>query len=131
MMAILIRAEAYGIASDGVPDMPTGDYNVDRLLGFEGSFRQDETWLPQAVARYVIRAVGNCGEIYDRNLGVIGIVRENARDALWNSAPCTDCPKGGQMYAPALGARPPRSIDRRAATTILSVLRGPGFWKFI
>ena len=101
-MAILIRAEAYGIASDGVPHMPTGDYNIDRFLGSRGSFGQDETWPPQAVARDVIRAVGNYGEIYDRNLGVIGIVRENSRNALWDSAPCTDGPKGGQIVAPPL-----------------------------
>lgn len=102
VMAMLIHAEAYGIASDGVPNTPTGDYNVDRLLGFKGSFRQDAMGLPQAVARNVIRAVGNYGEIYDRNLGVIGLVRENSRNALWDSAPCTDCPKGGQIYAPPL-----------------------------
>lgn len=52
----------------------------------------------------VIRSVGNYGEIYDRNLGPGGIdlPREGGRNALWANAPCTDCPKGGQIYAPPL-----------------------------
>ena len=28
--------------------------------------------------------------------------REDGRNALWANAPCTDCPKGGQIYAPPL-----------------------------
>ena len=52
----------------------------------------------------MIKAVGNYGEIYDRNLGPAGVnlPRENGRNALWASAPCTDCPKGGQIYAAPL-----------------------------
>ena len=34
-MAILIHAETYGIASDRVPDMPTSDSDIDRLLGLK------------------------------------------------------------------------------------------------
>ena len=55
-------------------------------------------------AQDVIRSVGNYGEIYDRSLGKGGInlPRENSRNALWADAPCTDCPKGGQIYAAPL-----------------------------
>ena len=104
VMAVLIYAEAYGITADGVPETPTGSYSVDRLLGFEGSFGQEALGLRPEVARDVIRAVGNYGESYERNLGAdgLGLVRENSRNALWDAAPCTDCPKGGQIYAAPL-----------------------------
>ena len=101
VMAILIYAEAYGITSDEVPTSKTGDTKVDRLFGLGGDFGQDSLGLNETVAQDVIRAVGNYGEIYDRNLGAGGInlPRENGRNALWSDAPCTDCPKGGQIYS--------------------------------
>ena len=104
LMAILIYAEAYGITSDTVPTTRTGTNNVDRLFGLAGSFGQDTLGLRRTVAQDVIRAVGNYGEIFDRNLGPggLGLVRENTRNALWEAAPCTDCPKGGQIYAAPL-----------------------------
>ena len=101
VMAILIYSEAYGVTSDTVPETPTGSYNVDRLFGLAGSFGQQTLGLRLTVARDVIGAVGNYGEIYDRNLGAggLGLIREGSRNALWHAAPCTDCPKGGQIYA--------------------------------
>ena len=101
VMAILIYAEAYGVTSDNVPSSKTGDTKVDRLFGLEGSFGQENMGLSDTAAQDVIRAVGNYGEIYDRNLGAggIGLPRENGRNALWADAPCTDCPKGGQIYS--------------------------------
>ena len=104
VMAILIYSEAYGITSDTVPETPTGSYNVDRLFGLAGSFGQETLGLRLTVARDVIGAVGNYGEIYDRNLGAdgLGLIREGSRNALWQAAPCTDCPKGGQIYAAPL-----------------------------
>ena len=104
VMAILIYSEAYGVTSDTVPETPTGSYNVDRLFGLAGSFGQQTLGLRLTVARDVIGAVGNYGEIYDRNLGAggLGLVREGSRNALWHAAPCTDCPKGGQIYAAPL-----------------------------
>ena len=101
-MGIIIYAEAYGIASDGVPTAKTGDSAVDRLFGLEGSFGQESIGLNKTVAQDVIRAVGNYGELYDRHLGSggIGIAREDeGRNALWSAAPCMDCPKGGQIYS--------------------------------
>ena len=102
VMAILIYAEAYGITADNVPTAGSGDYAVDRLLGIEGSFGQEALSLSPTVAQDVIRSVGNYGEIYDRYLTPLGLVREGSRNALWSAAPCADCPKGGQIYAAPL-----------------------------
>ena len=102
VMAILIYAEAYGITSDNVPTSATGNTPVDRMLGLEGSFGQEEAGLETTVAQDVIRGVGNYGEIYERHLTPLGIAREGSRNALWSAAPCTDCPKGGQIYAAPL-----------------------------
>ena len=104
VMGILIYSEAYGIDSSNIPTATTGDTKVDRLFGLEGSFGQEVLGLEQTAAQDVIRSVGNYGEIYDRNLGPDGInlPREGGRNALWADAPCTDCPKGGQIYAAPL-----------------------------
>ena len=104
VMAILIYGEAYGVGMGSVPAAATGETAVDRLLGFEGSFGQESLGLSETVAQDVINAVGNYGDIYDRNLGPDGInlPRANGRNALWADAPCQDCPKGGQIYAAPL-----------------------------
>jgi general L-amino acid transport system substrate-binding protein len=100
-MGILIYAEAYSVTSYSVPIAATGDAEIDRLFGLEASFGQERLGLSQTVAQDVIKAVGNYGEIYDRNLGPggIGLPRENGRNALWADAPCNDCSKGGQIYS--------------------------------
>ena len=104
VMGILIYAEAYGVDSGNVPSAVTGDTKVDRLMGLEGSFGQESLGISQTAAQDVIKAVGNYGEIYDRNLGPDGInlPRENGRNALWADATCMGCPKGGQIYAAPL-----------------------------
>ena len=101
-MAILIYAEAFGITADSVPTAVTGDTAVDRLFGLEGSYGQEAMGLDDTVAQDIIRAVGNYGEIYDRHLTPLGLEREGSRNALWATAPCGDCPKGGQIYAAPL-----------------------------
>ena len=101
----LIYAEAYDVTSANVAQMAGGDnVKAKRLLGTEGSFGQETLGLSETFMQDVIKAVGNYGEIYDRNLGPGGIdlPREGGRNALWANAPCTDCPKGGQIYAPPL-----------------------------
>ncbi|MYD94748.1 MAG: amino acid ABC transporter substrate-binding protein [Chloroflexi bacterium] len=101
----LIYAEAYGITSANYAQVAAGDnVKAKRLLGTEGSFGQETLGLSETFMQDVLRAVGNYGEIYDRNLGPGGIdlPREGGRNALWANAPCTDCPKGGQIYAPPL-----------------------------
>ena len=104
VMAILIHAEAYGVDQNSIPTAMTGNTKVDRLLGLEGSYGQKTMGLSNTAAQDVIRAVGNYGDVYDRNLGPGGInlPRENGRNALWASASCNDCPKGGQIYAAPL-----------------------------
>ena len=107
VMGILIYAEAYSVGQMDVPSSLTGDTKVDRLFGlegFEGAFGQESLGLSDTVAQDVIKAVGNYGEIYDRNLGPSGInlPREGGRNALWADAPCMGCPKGGQIYAAPL-----------------------------
>ena len=104
VMGILIYAEAYGVTSSNVPSAATDDAKVDRLFGLAGSYGQGDLGLSDTAAQDVIKAVGNYGEIYDRNLGPSGInlPRENGRNALWANAPCGDCPKGGQIYAAPL-----------------------------
>ena len=104
VMAILIYGEAYEISQNSIPSASTGDSRVDRLLGIRGSFGQERLGLSQTVAQDVLRAVGNYGEIYNRNLGpgVLAVPREGGPNALWAQAPCQDCPKGGQIYAAPL-----------------------------
>ena len=104
VMAILIYAEAYGVDQNSVPSAATGDTKVDRLFGLEGSFGQESLGLSNTAAQDVVKAVGNYGDVYDRNLGPSGVnlPRENGRNALWANASCTDCPKGGQIYAAPL-----------------------------
>ncbi len=104
VMGMLIYAEAYGINQGNVPSAATGNTKVDRLFGISGSFGQETLGINLTAAQDVIRAVGNYGEIYERNLGANGVnlPREGSRNALWANAPCSDCPKGGQIYAPPL-----------------------------
>ena len=102
VMSMLIYAEAYGITSSSVPTAVTGDTAIDRLFGLEGSYGQEDMGLSMTAAQDVIRAVGNYGEIYDRHLTPLDLQREGSRNALWANAPCTDCPKGGQVYAAPL-----------------------------
>ena len=106
VMGLLIYAEAYGINSTNVDDMAVGDnVKAKRLLGTEGSFGQEELGLDQNVGQTIIKAVGNYGEIYARNLDNpdgVQLPREGSRNALWSNAPCTDCPKGGQIYSQPL-----------------------------
>ena len=99
VMTILIYAEAMDIGMNNVPTAVTNDTAVDRLFGLEGSYGQEEMGLSATVAQDVIGAVGNYGEIYDRHLTPLGLVREGSRNALWGAAGCSDCPTGGQVYA--------------------------------
>ena len=105
VMGGLIYAEGYGINSGNVDQMAGGDnVKAKRLLGTEGTIGQESLGLSKTFMQDVIKAVGNYGEIYDRNLGPDGInlPRENGRNALWSDAACGDCPKGGQIYAAPL-----------------------------
>ena len=99
---MLIYAEAFGIHSGNVPTTATGDPTVDRLFGLAGSYGQEAMGLKATAAQDVIEQVGNYGQIFDRHLTPLGLAREGSRNALWRDAPCSDCPKGGQLYAAPL-----------------------------
>ena len=90
----LIAAEEYGVTSANVDELKQGTDNpeVNRLLGTEGNLGAmiglDADWAARAV-----KAVGNYGEIFEKNIGEntpIGLAR--GLNAQW-----TD---GGLLYSP-------------------------------
>ena len=95
----LIQAEESGITQANVDDMVANskDPDVQALLGVKNAEGKtsgngealgvDEDWAVRAV-----KAVGNYGEIYDRNIKPLGL--ERGINALWS--------KGGLMYAPPM-----------------------------
>jgi general L-amino acid transport system substrate-binding protein len=91
----LIAAEELGITSGNVSEKKaSADLEVRRFLGVvPGNGRAlglDETW-----AANVIGAVGNYGEIFDRNVGAKSPIQlERRLNGLWTA--------GGLMYAPLL-----------------------------
>jgi general L-amino acid transport system substrate-binding protein len=91
----MIAAEELGVTSQNVAAKArSGDVDVKRLLGaVPGNGRSlglAENW-----ASRVIEAVGNYGEVFERNLGMQSPIRlERRLNGLW-----TD---GGLMYAPPL-----------------------------
>ena len=92
----IIIADEKGITSANVAGIAAGtpeDPEVARLLGIEGEFGQLLGLAPDFMVN-VIAAVGNYGEIYERNLGPEGtnIPREGTLNALWSD--------GGLLYAP-------------------------------
>ncbi len=95
-IAALLIAEEEGITSANVEDMAATPPNprVARLLGVEPGMGERlgmrDTW-----AREMIAAVGNFGEIYDRNLGKDSPYNlERGLNNLWSH--------GGVLYAPIL-----------------------------
>lgn len=89
----LVAAEELGItAANADARAQANDAQVRRLLGAEPgigkSFGLDEQW-----ARHAIKAVGNYGEIWERNLGAATPLKlERGLNAQWN--------QGGLLYAP-------------------------------
>jgi len=89
----LIEAEELGITSANVEQLKaeSKDPKVQRVVGTSGdvgkSLGLDNDWLVRA-----IKAVGNYGELYKRNIGPLEIPR--GVNELWN--------KGGAMYAPPI-----------------------------
>ncbi|MBN9426330.1 MAG: amino acid ABC transporter substrate-binding protein [Burkholderiales bacterium] len=89
----LIEAEEYGVTSANVDKLKgeSKDPPIQRLVGTSGDIGKgmglDNDWLVRA-----IKAVGNYGELYQRNIGPIGIAR--GQNAQWKD--------GGLMYAPPI-----------------------------
>jgi general L-amino acid transport system substrate-binding protein len=92
----VIIAEELGVTQANVEQMaagPADNPEVGRLLGSEGQFGS-LLGLDADFMVNVIKAVGNYGEIYDRNLGPSGtdIPRAGSLNASWKN--------GGLLYAP-------------------------------
>jgi len=90
----LINAEELGVTSAGVDGLAAESKSppVRRLLGSEGSFGVD-LGLDPAWALRAIKAAGNYGEVFNRNLGKDSpLAIERGINALWNG--------GGLLYAP-------------------------------
>ena len=90
----LVAAEELGITSTNVAELAQGTDNpeINRLLGSEGDLGAmlglDSDWAVRAIA-----AVGNYGEVFERNIGEstpIGLAR--GLNALWTN--------GGLQYSP-------------------------------
>ncbi|GAB4357004.1 MAG: amino acid ABC transporter substrate-binding protein [Oricola sp.] len=90
-----VNAEELGVTMANVDEMKNSDNpEVKRLLGTEGAFGEG-IGLSNDWAYNIIKAVGNYGEIFDRNVGPdtpLGIAR--GVNALWT--------KGGLMYGPPI-----------------------------
>jgi general L-amino acid transport system substrate-binding protein len=88
----LVAAEELGITQANVGQMGNDPRpEVQRLVGKNGDLGKmlglNEAWAVNA-----IKAVGNYGEVFQRNLAPLGIQREESPNALWT--------KGGLQYAP-------------------------------
>ena len=89
----LLEAEEYGITAANVDKMAkeTGNPNIARILGKTPGMGKaiglPEDWVVKAV-----KAVGNYGEMWERNIKPLGLPR--GLNNLWN--------KGGLMYAPPI-----------------------------
>jgi general L-amino acid transport system substrate-binding protein len=91
----LINAEELGVKSKTIDDaLRSSNPNIRRLVGTEGEFGE-QLGLTRDWAARAVRAVGNYGEIYERNVGTqsrLSIPR--GLNALWTL--------GGIQYAPPI-----------------------------
>jgi general L-amino acid transport system substrate-binding protein len=86
----LIEAEEEGVASDNIQQLSTSTApTIRHLLGSEGNLGA-MLGLRNDFMVSVIRQVGNYGEIFDRNLRPLNLIR--GMNALWTA--------GGLLYAP-------------------------------
>ena len=88
----LLNAEELGVTQANVDDMKANSTNpeIRRLLGTEGDFGTG-LGLTNDWAVNIIKAVGNYGEIFDRNVGPSTSLKiERGKNALWS--------KGGLQY---------------------------------
>ena len=91
----LITAEELGVTKANVDEKLKSDNPaIRRLLGVEGSYGQG-LGLTNDWAYRIIKAVGNYGEIFERNVGQGSPIKiSRGLNALWN--------KGGLQYAPPI-----------------------------
>jgi general L-amino acid transport system substrate-binding protein len=92
----LINAEELGVGKDNAASLSTGDASpsVKRLLGTEGELGKP-IGLGNDWALLAVSAVGNYGEMFERNLGAGSALKiDRGLNKLWN--------KGGILYAPPI-----------------------------
>lgn len=88
----MINAEELGVTSQNIDEaMKSKKPDVMRLVGTEGAYGED-LGLSKDWAARIVRHVGNYGEVYDRNVGKLGIPR--GLNQLWSN--------GGIQYAPPI-----------------------------
>ena len=89
----LLNAEELGVTSANVDEMKASpNQEIRRLLGVDGTFGES-IGLGNDWAANAIKAVGNYGEVFDRNLGKDSKLQiARGLNALWT--------KGGIQYAP-------------------------------
>jgi general L-amino acid transport system substrate-binding protein len=88
-----VQAEELGITKDNVDSFLTSeDPTIKRFLGVDPSLGE-AIGLDPKFAYHIIKAVGNYGEIFERNIGQGSPLKiQRGLNALWN--------KGGIQYAP-------------------------------
>jgi len=91
----LIEAEELGINQGNVDQLKTSENpNIKRFLGTEGDLGKG-AGLSNDFAANAVKAVGNYGEVYERNLGQGSQFKlPRGQNALWTN--------GGLMYSPPL-----------------------------
>ena len=92
----LVQSEELGVDGKNVDEMLAKSENpeVKRLLGKDGSFGAD-IGLTNAWAFNIVKAVGNYGEVFERNVGVNTPLKiSRGLNALWT--------KGGLQYSPPI-----------------------------
>jgi general L-amino acid transport system substrate-binding protein len=91
----LIDAEEAGVTSLNITSLAAAKtHRIRRLLGLEGTFGPSIGLSPMFIAN-VIKAVGNYGEIFERNFGpATGAAVVRGQNALWIN--------GGLIWAPPI-----------------------------
>lgn len=89
----LINAEELNITQKNVDEMlKSTNPDVKRFVGTEGNYGE-QLGLPKDWAVQIVKAVGNYGEVFDRNVGANSPLKiERGLNKLWS--------KGGIQYAP-------------------------------
>ncbi len=89
----LINAEELNITQKNLDEMSKStNPDVKRFIGTEGNYGE-QLGLPKDWAVQIIKAVGNYGEVFDRNVGANSPLKiDRGLNKLWN--------KGGIVYAP-------------------------------
>jgi general L-amino acid transport system substrate-binding protein len=86
----LVNAEELGLTSENIAQMQNDPRpDVQRMIGRTGDLGR-MLGVDNAFMVNIVRQIGNYGQVFERNLGPLGIQR--GPNALWNA--------GGQQYAP-------------------------------